>query len=76
MKQYRTSLQIEIELLRAVQNAGQDGINTINLLMKSNLSMARLKRYSLSLMKSNLIKQETVGNQKIYKLEIKNEATK
>ena len=55
MTNYRTSMQIVSELLKATKDSGQEGIKTTRLLTKVNLSHSRLSKFLENLTGSELI---------------------
>jgi predicted transcriptional regulator len=55
MTNYRTSMQIISDLLRATNDSGQEGIKTTRLLTKVNLSHSRLSKFLENLTGSGLI---------------------
>ncbi len=55
MVSYRTSMQIVADLLTTTEQSGQEGIKTISLLTKANLSHSRLGKFIENLTGAGLI---------------------
>jgi predicted transcriptional regulator len=66
MTNYRTSMQIISDLLRATNDSGQEGIKTTRLLTKVNLSHSRLSKFLENLTGSGLINKIEFDNKNTF----------